>query len=62
MPKDYMLLLEIKDFSALIDNKPFLDQPIKNKQSVKKKKKTNRNRLKSFSKSQETMTIKQKTY
>ena len=61
MPKDYMLLLEIKDFSALIDNKPFLDQPIKNKQSVKKNK-TNRNRLKSFSKSQETMTIKQKTY
>ena len=61
MPKDYMLLLEIKDFSALIDNKPFLDQPIKNKQSVKKTK-TNRNRLKSFSKSQETMTIQQKTY
>ena len=45
MPKDYMLLLEIKGFSALIDNKPFLDQPIKNKQSVKKNK-TNRNRLK----------------
>ena len=61
MPKDYMLLLEIKGFSALIDNKPFLDQPIKNKQSVKKQK-TNRNRLKSFSKSQETMTIQQKTY
>ena len=61
MPKDYMLLLEIKGFSALIDNKPFLDQPIKNKQSVKKKQ-TNRNRLKSFSKSQETMTIQQKTY
>ena len=61
MPKDYMLLLESKGFSALIDNKPFLDQPIKNKQSVKKQK-TNRNRLKSFSKSQETMTIQQKTY
>ena len=25
----YMLLLEIKDFNGLIDNKPFLDQPVK---------------------------------
>ena len=27
-----MLLVEIKDFNALIDNKPFFDQPMKNKQ------------------------------
>ena len=25
-------LVEIKDFNALIDNKPFFDQPVKNKQ------------------------------
>ena len=29
--KYYMLLLEFKDFNALIDNKPFFYQPIKNK-------------------------------
>ena len=29
--KYYMLLVEIKDFNALIDNKPFFDQPVKNK-------------------------------
>ena len=28
----YMTLLKIKDFNALIDNKPFFDQPVKNKQ------------------------------
>ena len=28
----YMPLVEIKDFNALIDNKPFFDQPGKNKQ------------------------------
>ena len=28
----YMLLVEIKDFNALIDNKPFCDEPVKNKQ------------------------------
>ena len=27
-----MPLVEIKDFNALIDNKPFFDQPVKNKQ------------------------------
>ena len=27
----YMLLVEIKDFITLIDNKPFFDQPVKNK-------------------------------
>ena len=30
--KYYMLLVGVKDFNALIDNKPFFDQPIKNKQ------------------------------
>ena len=28
----YMIVVEIKDFNALIDNKPFFDQPVKNKQ------------------------------
>ena len=28
----YMSLVEIKDFNALIDSKPFFDQPVKNKQ------------------------------
>ena len=33
--KYYMPLVEIKDFSALIDNKPFFDQPVKtNKKCV----------------------------
>ena len=27
-----MLLVEIKDFNWLIDNKPFFDQPVENKQ------------------------------
>ena len=30
--KYYMPLVEIKDFDALIDNKPFFYQPVKNKQ------------------------------
>ena len=30
-PKYYMPLLEIKGFNALIDNKLFFDQPVKNK-------------------------------
>ena len=30
--KYYMLLVEIKYFNALIDNKPFCDQPVKSKQ------------------------------
>ena len=29
-----MSLEEIKDFNALIDNKPFFDQPVKNKQEM----------------------------
>ena len=28
----YMPLVEIKDFSVVINNKPFFDQPLKNKQ------------------------------
>ena len=32
-----MPLVEIKDFNALIDNKPFFDQPVKNKQEVYEK-------------------------
>ena len=27
-----MALVEIKDFNASVDNKPFFDQPVKNKQ------------------------------
>ena len=30
----YMPLVEIKDFNALINNMPFFDQPIKNKQEA----------------------------
>ena len=33
----YMLLAEIKDFNALLNNKPFFDWSVKNKQTVKKK-------------------------
>ena len=32
-----MSLVEIKDFNVLIDNKPFLYQPIKNKQEAYEK-------------------------
>ena len=32
-----MLLVEIKDFNALTDNKPFFDQPSKNKQKTYEK-------------------------
>ena len=32
-----MPLIEIKDFQALIDNKPFFDQPDKNKQKAYEK-------------------------
>ena len=33
----YMPLVEIKDFNTLIDNKPFLDQPVKHKQETYEK-------------------------
>ena len=32
--KCYMLLVEIKVFHALINNKPFINQPVKNKQEA----------------------------
>ena len=32
--KYFMLLVEIKDFNTLIDNKPFFDQPLENKQGT----------------------------
>ena len=32
-----MLLVEIKDFNAFIDNKPFFDEPVKNKQEATRK-------------------------
>ena len=32
-----MLLVEIKDFNALINNKTFFDQPVKNKQEAYEK-------------------------
>ena len=32
-----MPLAEIKDFNALTDNKPFSDQPVKNKQEAYEK-------------------------
>ena len=35
--KYYIPLVEIKDFNALIDNKPFFDQPVKNKQKAYEK-------------------------
>ena len=34
----YMPLVEIKDFNVLIDNKPFFDQHVKNKQETYEKK------------------------
>ena len=32
--KYYMSLVEVKDFNALIDNKPFFDRYVKNKQEA----------------------------
>ena len=34
LDKYYTRLVEINDFNALIDNKPFSDQPVENKQEV----------------------------
>ena len=34
--KYYISLVQIKDFNALIYNKPFFDQPVKNKQDTNK--------------------------
>ena len=35
--KYYMSLVEIKDFNVLIDDKPFYDQPLKNKREAYEK-------------------------
>ena len=35
--RHYLLLVKIKDFNVLIDNKPIFDQPVKNKQEVYEK-------------------------
>ena len=35
--KYYISLVEIKDFNVLIDNKPFFDQPVKDKQEAYEK-------------------------
>ena len=35
--KYYMRLVEIKDFNALINNKPFFGKPVKNKQKAYEK-------------------------
>ena len=35
--KYYVLLVEIKDFNVLINNKPLFEEPINNKQEVDKK-------------------------
>ena len=47
-----MPLVEAKDFNALIDNKPLLNQPVKNKKEVYEK----------IIKYQEMVTIQQETY
>ena len=35
--KYYMTLVEMKDFNALINNKPFFEQPVKSKQEAYEK-------------------------
>ena len=47
-----MLLVEIKDLNALIENKPFFDHPVKNKQEA----------YENLSKCQEILTIQQEIY
>ena len=47
-----MPLVEIKDFNALIDNKPFSDKPVE----------TNKKSMKNLSKRHEMMDIQQKPY
>ena len=37
LDKYYTQFMEIKDFNALIDNKPFFDQPVKKKQETYEK-------------------------
>ena len=47
-----MSLVEIKDFNALIDNKPFFDQLVENKQEA----------YENFVKYQEMLTVEKETY
>ena len=47
-----MPLVEIKDFNALIYNKPFFDLPVK----------TNKDYMKNMSKCQEMMTVQKETF
>ena len=47
-----MSLVEIKEFNALIDNKPFFDQPVI----------TNKKRIDNLSKPQETIIIQKGIY
>ena len=48
----YMPLVEIKNFDALIDNKPFFNQPVKK----------NKKRMKNLLKCQEMMTVQKEIY
>ena len=50
--KYYMLLVEVKYFNALIDNKSFFDQPVK----------TNKKRMKNVLECKEMMTIQEEIY
>ena len=50
--KYYMPLVEVKDFTALINNKPFFDQPLK----------TNKKHMKKLLKCQEMIIIQQGIY
>ena len=50
--RNYMSVVEIKDFNLVIDNKPFFDQPIK----INKKCRRN------LSKCQETMILRKEIY
>ena len=50
--KYYMPLVEVKDFTALINNKPLFDQPLK----------TNKKHMKKLLKCQEMIIIQQEIY
>ena len=55
----YMLLVDIKDFNALIGNKPFFDQPMKKKNNKKQK---NKKPVINLLKCQEMMTTQLEIY
>ena len=54
-----MLLVDIKDFNALIDNKPFFDQPMKKNNNKKQK---NKKPVINLLKCQEMMTTQLEIY